>query len=386
MFLNFFKKILPLVLLTVLSACQTTDPVQHGVVFSKLPRFLGGGVKDKIIAPGKTTWLWPWEDIYLLDTSIQSLTWDNSESENKNSLAIESGQIKTRTRDGNEVGLIMTVQYHIDPKMLHHLIQRVGTSNERIRDIVRVVARSDIRTHMNTLKTKDFISASTEESNQAIANTKKALEERLEPEGIVIDQVIYNDHKFERDLPDGTKDRTFQQQLEKAQATSQDAEREAKRIKAIEEQKKKEANDAEAAIFRKVEEAKGYQRQAHLRGDSFLKVKQNEAAQIEAVGNAEIEGLKKQISAFSGLGGKNLLKLSIVNVLSSNSPKFAIVGTQSPQLQDELSRQCVGRQDPSNILVNKLDTNDLVRYMGIFSAMSERNVDTDERKTSGIAK
>ena len=339
-------------LATFCSACRSTSPVEHGVVFSKIPPILGGGISDKVIAPGKTTWLWPWEDIYMLDTSIQSLTWG------EDSHGATNDDIQTRTLDGNEIGLVMTVQYHLSPEKLPYIIQKVGTTNERIRDIVATIARSDIRTHMNILRNHDYVSTADAKLNRAIELTKKALVMRLEPEGIIIDNVIYKNRRFERDLPDGTEDRRYQEQLEKTQATYQEAEQEKKRIKAAEEQKKREYNDAEAIVFRQIEEAKGYERQAQLRGDAYLAVKQNEAAQVEAAGNAEIEGLKKQVAAFSGAGGKSLLRLDIINSLAASKPKFVLLNNQP-------AGQCGG------VTVNKVDSNDFARQLGIFSVAVE---------------
>src|SRR5690606_26876491 len=70
--------------------------------------------------------------------------------------------VQTRTVDGNEVLLAITVQYHINPEKVKHIIQYVAGEkddiSEKIRTLVSSVARADIRTHMNVLSTREFFS------------------------------------------------------------------------------------------------------------------------------------------------------------------------------------------------------------------------------------
>lgn len=344
----------------VLVGCQTTGSVEYGVVFNRLPPLLGGGVSEKVVPPGQTTWLMPWQQMIVLDTGVKSLVWGEPSTQKdvaygKNDWVSEKN-IQTRTQDGNEVGLVMVVQYKLDPTKLPHIIQNVGISNERIRQIVSAVAVADIRSFMNTLNTGDFMSKSTAKRNEIVAKVAESLNYRLGPEGIIIEQVVYKNHQFERDLPGGKVDRSFQDQVERTQATYQEAQQEEKKIKTVEEQKKREYNEAEAAINRLMEEAKGLERQARLRGDAYYTVKQNVAGQIETKGEAEVDALKKQIDALSGAGGKSLLRLEIVKALARSQSKFVLL-----DLPDATG---------SALTVNKVDTNDLMRQLGLVTALS----------------
>ncbi len=320
------RRILLSFFVLTLSACQsgfqTMESSEHAIVFNALPRFVGGGIREKTLEPGEMEFIFPWQSLYRIDTSVQSISWgDVGRGDNK---AVED-LVETRALDGNEVGLSIIVQYKINPKMLEHVVTKIGPSNDHVRRLVAAIARADIRTHMNMLRTRDFFSPN--ERQAAVVRVEEALKSRLEPEGIIISSVIYNDHRFERRLADGTFDRSYQEQIDKTQALNQETQQEKKKVAAVVERKKQEFNEEQARVNRVLEDVEGYKRQASLRGDAYFKAKENKAEQITAVGMAEVEGLKKQIAALSGPGGKALLRLTLVQALIANNPKFVLVNS-----------------------------------------------------------
>lgn len=332
---------------------RTMGSSEYAVVFSALPRFLGGGIRERTLEPGEMEFILPWQSVYVFDTSVQAISWGGVGSGDR---PTSDDYVETRAKDGNEVGLAMTVQYHIDPRAVRYVVQKVGSSNERIRQLVSAVARADIRTHMNILYTRDFFSPIKRQA--AVDEVKEAINARLQPQGIIIDAVIYNDHRFERRMPDDTFDRSYQEQIDKTQATNQQTEREKKKIAAVIEEKKRQFNDAKAEVNRTVEAAEGYKRQAQLRGDAYLTAKQNEAKQITTTGMSEVEGLKKQVAAFSGPGGEALVRLSLVRALVDSNPSFILMSSEDGQ-------------GGNSIGVRKTDTNELLHQFGLATAASE---------------
>jgi regulator of protease activity HflC (stomatin/prohibitin superfamily) len=316
-------------------------------VFNALPGFLGGGVRKKKLEPGEMEFILPWQTVYRLDTTVQSITWGGSGGNDEKKI---EDYVETRALDGNEVGLSVTVQYRINPEMVHHVVQYVGSSNEQIQKLIAATARADIRTQMNMLKTQDFFSPLKRQA--AVNRVKLALEKRLNNEGIIIEAVIYTDHRFERRQADGTYDRSYQEQIDKTQSINQQTERERKRIATVVALKQQEFNEAQAKVNRVVEQAEGYKRQANIRGEAYLQAKRNEAEQIKTVGVAEAEGLRKQVAALSGPGGEALLKLSIAKALAENQPQFVLLNANKGS-------------GAGNIELNKVDTNRLIEQMGI---------------------
>ncbi len=349
------KRLLLILSLFITSACDTgfeqLGTSEHAIIFSALPTFVGGGIKNKVAQPGEKVFVMPWDTLYRVETSIQSIGWGGK---GYGSSAEQDNYIETRSLDGNEVGLAITVQYQVNPEQLAHVVKSVGSSDESIRNLISLCARADIRTHMNVLRTRDFFDP--ELRRKAVEQVKEALATRLQEEGIIIHDVIYYDHRFERRLENNQIDRTYQEQIDQTQATNQETEQEQKKIVTVIERKKQEYNEALARVNRISEEADGYKNQAISRGESFFQAKKNEAEQILAIGMAEVEGLKKQIAALSGPGGKALLRLSVAQALVQQSPRFVLMNTSGGDKGIDLSR---------------VDTNELMYQAGIFAGMSE---------------
>lgn len=349
------KKLLLALILLSTTACemgfQTMESSQHAVVFNALPRFLGGGLRERLVEPGEMEFIWPWQQLYRFDTGVQSIAWgDAGRVENK---ATED-LVESRALDGNEVGLAITIQYRIDPKKLQHIVQRVAEDNSNVHRLVAAVARADIRTHMNTLNTSDFFRPKKRQA--AVEDVKTALNHRLSPEGIIIDAVIYNDHRFERRLADGTYDRAYQEQIDKTQAVNQQTEQEVKKIATVVAQKKQEFNEEQARVNRLIEAAEGYKRQATLKGDAYLESKKNEAEQVRVVGMSHAEGLKQQIEAMSGAGGEAILRLALYEALMKATPQFVLVDD---------------KQGGNGLDISRVDANELIKQIGGFAVSKE---------------
>lgn len=355
------RVIIAALLLFMLSGCQALFPEtkdsEYAVIFSALPRILGGGLKEKTVGPGQRVLIMPWETLYRIDTSAQWIMWAGKGEGTKQE---SDDYVQTRSLDGNEVGLEIVIRFRVDPEKIRHVVQYVGTSNEALKKLVSTVARADIRTHMNVLRTREFFDVATRQA--AISQVQKALNTRLEREGIIVDEVIYNTHRFERLLPDGKVDATYQEQIDQTQAINQETEKERKRVAAVVEQKKREFNETQGRVNRLLAEAQGYKEQATLRGDGYLKAKSNQAQQVTAVGNAEVEGMKAQVGALNGPGGEALVKLALAKSLQEKAPNFVLLNA------GDANRQTIDFQ--------KTDTNDLLKQLGVVIGAAQAAQET----------
>lgn len=357
-----FHVLILCVSLLSLNACdtgyQTLEPGEYGIEFVKLPPFLGGGVKEKSIEPGKAVLVLPWEDLYRIDTTAQTVTWG---AKNSRSTPEDDDSLQTRTIDGNEVLLSLTVIYHIDPLKVGHIIQYVSGDKDnlmsRIKALVSTVARSDIRTHLNTLSPWEFYSV--EKTAEALEKTKVSMNARLNPEGIIIDSVNYKGHKFERITEQGVDD-SYQQKIDETQVTYRAVEQEKERVETVIEQKRIEYNEVLALVNRSKEEGLGRKEQAVIRGESYLKAKQLEAERIKAVGKEQIEGLKKSIEALQGPGGEAILRMEIAEALSKANAKFFVIN------------------QTNTVGVQKIDTNDLIQQLSIIEGTKEKDAQKKE--------
>ena len=341
---------------------QSVGGGEHAVIFSSLPRFLGGGVKTgNILSPGEKEFILPWEKIYKYNSTVISISWIGSEHMNDQS---HTNSVETRTLDGNEVMLSITVRYRINPEMLPHIVQYVGIDDAAVRRVVYSLARSDIRTHTNTLKTSGFFNPVARDA--ALKRVKEALNSRLKDEGIIVEDVIYVDHKFERRLSTGEIDHSYQEQIDMTQALVQETQKEEKNVQTVREQKNLEFNQAQGEVNRMIEEASGLRRQLIFKGDSYFEQKKNEAEKVLAIGNSEVESLREKIKAYDGPGGKALLKLEIAKALKERNPNFLLLNHGS-----------------SSVDLNRTDTNQLLKDAKIIGMAGEINREMTSEKTKG---
>ena len=352
---NFSKKILLSVCLISLLGCdgfyKEMGSTEYAIKFRMLPSFLGGGISSKIIQKGQTVFLWPWDKIYKFDSKIQSIEWgDDKDKDDKN---VDMNYVKTRALDGNEVSLAVRIEYQImgDEQKLITLAKEIATTNGGVDEIVRNIAKADIRTYMNELNTDQFFDNKAKYDGQD--RVWRAMQKRLSKYGIEILSVNLKEHRFERTLQDGTVDRAYQEKINEVQTTDEKTRKEERRIKAILAQKESEYAASEAKKNKIIQEALGYEAQAKSRGDSYFLAKENEAKKILIKGKSEAEGISEQVRALSGKGGENIVKLEIGKELSNSPAKFISLGTN---------------QGSNNLSLEKIDANELLKTLGVVEA------------------
>lgn len=342
-----------------LSGCDTglqhMGATEYGVKFRKLPPIIGGGVggPSSVASPLETVVVFPWESIYRFDTSPQYLSWGRGMGDGGVSgQLVQNEDVHTRARDGNEAALKLTVRYRISshPENLVKLVQQVATSNEDARRLVIAVVRSEIRTHMNKLRTAEY--RDDKKRNDTVDDAVNAARSKLSPWGIDVEAINLKQYRFVRLLQDGSEDTSYQDRLRDIQEKEQDIEGERTRIETVRAKKHAEYSQAESLYNSRVAEAKGYKEQSAYLGDSYYTAKSNEAKAITAEGNAEVEGLKKQIAALAGRGGKAMIRLEVAKQLAKGEPKFIAVNPQGGGLE-----------------LSKTDMNQLIQQLGIAEGL-----------------
>ena len=336
------------------SGFKTLGSSEHGVVFSGLPVFAGGGVNKTIYGPQQKVFLFPWETLYSYNTGLQSISWGGKE---EGDAKLHEDYVQTRAIDGNEVSLNMTVSYRIVPEKVGYVLQYVASNDAEVTRLVTAVARSDIRTWMNYLRTDDF--SNLEERQKRVDQVKRALNERLLPEGISIEGVYYEKNLFYRERSDKTIDTSYQDQINETERTKQRVEQERFRLKTVEEEMKRKYADSEGEFYRAKEKADGELRQATERGNAKFSSLKKDAERISAVGNNEITALSKELDAYRGRGGVMLLRKEIGKALIEQDPKVVVVS------------QGKGGGG-AGVDVTKTDTNELLQQLGILTGMESK--------------
>jgi hypothetical protein len=345
----------------LLSGCDTgfqhMGATEYGVKFRKLPPIMGGGVgsPSSVASPLETIVVFPWETVYRFDTSPQYLTWGRGivESEIAGRL-VQADDIHTRARDGNEAALKLTVRYRISPtpESLVRLVQEVATNEKEVERLVISVVRSEIRTHMNNLRTAAF--RDDKKRNETVDDALRATRAKLSPWGIEVEAINLKQYRFVRLLKDGSEDTSYQDRLRDIQEKEQDIEGERTRIETVRAKKHTEYSQAQSIFNARVAEAKGYKEQSTYQGDSYYAAKSNEAKAITAEGNAEVEGLKQQIAALSGKGGRAMVRLEVARQLAKGEPKFVAINPGQG----------------GGLELSKTDMNQLIQQLGIAEGLA----------------
>jgi len=345
----------------VLAGCDTglqhMGATEYGVKFRKLPPVLGGGVggPSSVASPLETIVVFPWESVSRFDTSPQYLSWGRGMTDGGVAgQLVQDEDVHTRARDGNEAALKLTVRYRISPtpQSLVRLVQEVATSNEDVRRLVISVIRSEIRTHMNTLRTAEY--RDDKKRNDTVDNALRAAQSKLSPWGIEVEAINLKQYRFVRLLNDGSEDTSYQDRLRDIQEKEQDIEGERTRIETVRAKKHTEYSQAESIYNSRIAEAKGYKEQSTYQGDSYYAAKSNEAKAITAEGNAEVEGLKQQIAALAGKGGRAMVRLEVAKQLTKGEPRFVTINPgQAGALE-----------------LSKTDVNQLLQQLGIAEGLA----------------
>jgi uncharacterized membrane protein YqiK len=336
--------------LLVLGGCKRIESRKVGVRFWKLPTYMGGGLSTRMFRAGELAIHYPViSELYSIDIGLRDLEFSVG----------NQAALKTRALDGNELVLEVTVTFQLtqDRDKLTRLIQEVGKTPEEIESMVRSIARADIRTYMNELRTSEFIDSTS--SYGALEKVREKLQKRLGPYGFEFKQLKLDRYRF---------DDEYENLLKKIQQLEEDVKRERERRLVIEreiERDKEKALGVKNALLR---EAAGYREKRIQDGENYLREKKNQAQAMRSAADAEATALQKQIEAFSGPGGDALVRLELAKKLLENKPRFVVLS---------------GSKDGGDINVNRLDANKLLEQAQVFEALREDVVSVPIGRESG---
>lgn len=253
--------------------------------------------QDQVVAPGRTVTVIPFlHDWYVFDSKTQTLEMDNTEP---------NDELEFKTRDGNDIGVDVTVIYRVDPLKAPVLLRSVAPNMDEVRQIiVRPLARSIPRDALNELSSEEFYDSDLRAAKEQIALERLAA--ALEPYGIVCERVVlgnYRFHKAYQDAIDAKKvaDQAVNKNRSSAEAAVKEWERELEKTK--------------GEVGQLVATERGRAEQVHLQADAYFEAKKLEAEATLAEKTANAKGIQKLKDAMSGAGGRTMVKLKIAEAL-----------------------------------------------------------------------
>jgi len=308
--------ILPILFLGFVSGCMpySTGPTEVGVRTIKLGIFRSAGVEQKTYGPGATYWFVPViNDWHTFDTRLQVLEMTlhpgRGDREGRDDLVF-------KTIDGNDISLDVIISYRIDPTKAPHILQFVAKSDEELKEsLVRTVTRSSPRDIFGELRTEQLYVA--EERAKKAARAKQILNEILNPYGIIVENVLTKDYRFNP---------AYEKAIEERKVADQLAEKAKSETRAAEEEWRRRLQDAIGEVNQMVAKADGEFLQAKIEADAYYAQQEMIAKAIRAEAEAEAKGLEEMVQALSGKGGETMVKLKLAEALQGKSILILPVG------------------------------------------------------------
>ncbi len=281
------------------SSCtsRSTDSTEVGVRTKKL---FGAGIEPTIYQPGGTYFFFPFlSDWHTFDIKLQNLEMIRDPSRG------DDEAIEFKTVDGNDISVNATIAWRIDPQKAPQLLSRVGHSTNEIKErLIRPTCRAVVRDVLNALHSEEFYIS--EKRFQKADESRKRLQQELESEGIIIEQVLFGEHRFNPNYEKVIHDRKI---------AEQNAERIKSEALAAAAEQARNLESARGDVQVSVAQAKGQAEQIAIATDKKYYESEREAKAILAESTARAKGIIEQNKAMAGAGGRTAIKIKVAEAL-----------------------------------------------------------------------
>jgi len=294
--MNAYKIAFVAVALSCAAGCATrsTEANEVGVRANKLT-----GIDQTLYAPGGTYFFFPFvNDWYVFTTKTQALE-----------MKLQPGadvkeDVEFKTRDGNDVGVDVTVLYRIDPQQAPMILQKVAASDDEIREkVVLPLARSLVRDALNMLTSEDIYTEKKFQAGHAAVTTLNAA---FKPYGLVCENITLGDHRFDEEYQKAiVNKKVFDQQVNTNRSATESAHgRWAANLEKV-----------KGDVDQQIAQTRGEAEQAKLSADAYFYSKQKEAEAILAQKSNQAKGVIELNRAMASSGGRTNVKLRIAKAL-----------------------------------------------------------------------
>jgi regulator of protease activity HflC (stomatin/prohibitin superfamily) len=284
---------------------HSTSETEVGVLVCKISLGCASkGVQREIYPPGSTNLFAAFiRDFYTFDAKLQNL---EMTAQGGRGDRVGRDDLQFKTTDGNDISMDVTVAWQIDGPRAPDIVQSVGTSTEEVKEkLVRPMARTLVRDILNELDSEAVYNS--DKRFEKAEKARAVLTQALEPFGVLIQQVILHEHRFNPEYEKVIRDRKLaEQRAEQLKSEAEAAAQEA--LRNLETARGKVASDIEAA--------KGKLAQIRLQADAAYYAQQQNADALLAERTAKAKAISKRNEALRGSGGRAMVKLKIAEALA----------------------------------------------------------------------
>lgn len=290
--LRFARASAVVVLLTATGCLRSTGATEVGIRIGKL---FGA---DQIVTPGKTVIVVPvLHDWYLYDTRTQNLEMKMASGVND--------ELEFKTKDGNDIGVDVTVLYHVDPQQAPTVLRKVASDMEELElAVVRPLSRSIPRDSLNELSSEEFYDSDLRAAKEAQA--LEHLSRALAPYGVVCERVVLGNYRFHD---------KYQEAIDAKKVADQAVNKNRSSAEAAIKEWERELETTKGQVGQVIAAERGRAQQAHMQADAYYEAKKLEADAILAEKTASAQGVRRMREAIAGGGGRTMVKLKIAEAL-----------------------------------------------------------------------
>ena len=311
-------------------ATRSTEANEVGVRVNKLT-----GVEQRTYAPGGTYFFFPFiNDWYTFSTKTQTLEMTARKGQGDRD---EVDDVEFKTRDGNDVGVDVTVLYRVDPQQAVKILERVAVSDEEVKEkVVRPLARTLVRDALNMLTSEEIYTDKKFKAGKAAAD---ALNAAFAPYGLACENVTLGDHRFHPKYQDAiVNKKVYDQQVNTNRSATE----------AAQGQWAANLEKVKGDVEQQIAQERGAAQQVALAADAYSYSKQKEAEGILAQKTNEAKGIIELNRAMASSGGRTNVKLRIAKALAGKRIIIVPGGGSAIGMQkidiNELIRTSVAQQ------------------------------------------
>ncbi|TNE85468.1 MAG: prohibitin family protein [Deltaproteobacteria bacterium] len=303
-------------LAVALTGCTaSTESTEVGVLTAKAHPLYGRGVQDQVQPQGGTYFmirpLWDW---HVYDIGLQNLEMLRETGEGSRS---GDDSLRFKTIDGNDISVNVTIAWTIASDEAPYQLRFVGSSTNEVEEkLVRPVSRTLVRDVLNQLTSEEYYQA--DRRFEMAEEAKRRLNAVLNPEGVLIENVLLGEHKFNA---------TYEQTIRDKKVAEQEAARLTSETRAAKEEMTRDLERAKGTVGQQIEQARGESEKRRLEADALYFERQRQAEAILAEKRALAEGLTERARAMSGAGGEAMVKLKVAEALKGKKIIFIPAGS-----------------------------------------------------------
>jgi len=180
---------------------HSTSETEVGVLVCKIALGCASkGVQREIYPPGSTNLFAAFiRDFYTFDAKLQNLEMSANPSRGDRA---SRDDLQFKTTDGNDISMDVTLAWTIDPKAAPRLLENVGSSTDEVKEkLVRPMTRTLVRDILNELDSESVYNS--DKRFEKAEKARTVLTEALAPFGVLVQQVILHEHRFNPEYEKG---------------------------------------------------------------------------------------------------------------------------------------------------------------------------------------